>query len=667
MRRSTHGILSKGCSRRDFLKLTAAGMTAGSIGFPAIAGSSGGKRRKIVVLGMDGMDPQLLEMFLKQGRMPNAARLIKKGGFSRLISSDPPQSPVAWSNFISGTNPGGHGIYDFIARDPSTQVPYLSTSRTEVSSRTVRIAGYDIPLSGSKVINMRQGPTFWKDLQESGIDCTVLRIPSNYPPTSCGAKTLSGLGTPDVHGSYGIFTFYTDRAGELSRDVPGGRIERVSPRDHKVECILRGPVNAFDPEQKSADVRFKVFVDPTAAVALVSMQGRDFILKENEWSDWIQVSFAMLPHLVSSKGICRFYLKKVRDDFALYVSPVDIDPSDPALPISTPDRYSRSLSERLGRFYTQGIAEDTKALTAGVLSDDDYRHQAIFVMNENIRMFESEFNRFKDGFFFSYFSSLDLNSHMFWRTMDRSHPLYSPGLEKAHGDFIPWLYARMDAVIGRTIDSLDEDSLLMVMSDHGFNSFRRQFNLNSWLMDNGYANIARGASRGSSGYFGEVDWTRTRAYGLGINSLYLNLKGREPSGIVARGDEGDSLAVELAAGLKAIRDPKTGEQVISNVFRPSEIYSGHCVGSAPDLLVGYNRNYRASWDTVLGKYPKDLITDNTDPWSGDHAIDASLIPGVLLCNRTIKSLQPALLDLAPTILREFGVSPPAGMTGKPVL
>jgi predicted AlkP superfamily phosphohydrolase/phosphomutase len=646
-------------NRREFIKLAGAGLAVGTIGafgMPAISNGAARKGRNLVVLGIDGMDPVLLERFIKEGRMPNCERLIRAGSMSRLLTSDPPQSPVAWSNFISGTNPGGHGIFDFIARDPSTLIPYLSTAEMGKAPGTIGIAGYDIPISGRKMLNLRKGATFWKDLEEHGVDCTVLKVPANFPPTECRSRTVSGLGTPDIHGSYGLFAYYTDRLGEIPRDVPGGKISSVVMIDGKVECVLPGPANTIQREHASVNIPFNVFADPVNPTVLVSIQGKEFILREAEWSDWIVLSFTMIPHVLNVSGICRFYLRKARNDFALYVSPVNIDPANPTLPISTPPGYSAELVSRVGRFYTQGLAEDTKALSAGTLTDDEYRHQAINVLNENLRMFDSEFARFKSGFFFS-----------FWRAIDSGHPLFTAELASKHADFIPWLYSQMDKVVGKAMARIDGNTTLMVMSDHGFTSFRRQFNLNTWLMDNGYAKPVSGASRGIAGYFEDTDWTHTSAYGLGINSLYLNMRKREPNGIVAPGSEKDALTKELITRLEAVRDPKTGEPVISHVYKASDIYSGPCVASAPDLVIGYNRYYRASWDTILGKYPREQLLDNMDPWSGDHAIDSQHVPGVLLCNRQINTAHPSLADLAPTIMGEFRVDVPKQMTGKSVL
>lgn len=652
--------------RREFLKMTAAGIAAGTLGFPAVVRALS-PSRGVVMLGIDGMDPALLAQYVKDGRMPNAQRLMERGCFRPLRTSDPPQSPVAWANVISGTNPGGHGLFDFIARDPATLIPHFSMARIEESGATLRIAGRNVPLTGGSAINLRQGPVFWQELGAHGIDCRVFRMPANFPPSPCNGRTVSGLGAPDIQGTYGTFTFYTSRRGEVSHDVAGGRIERIAIREHKADCTLRGPVNNLDPEGGRVDVQFKVFKDPSNPAALVSLQGREFILKEGEWSEWVPVKFAMMRRLAGIRGICRFYLKAAQNELELYVSPVNIDPAAPAMPISTPPGYSRQLAERLGPFYTQGMPEDTSALSAGALDDDEYCHQASYVLDENTRIFEDNISRFGGGFLFHYFSSLDLNSHVFWRTLDPGHPLYTPALAQKHGGFLPSLYERIDTVIGRAMKRCGDEALLMIVSDHGFGSFRRQFNLNSWLLDNGYAKAVQGALRGDTDNFQDVEWSGTRAYGLGINGLYLNMAGREPNGTVQPGEGAEALTTELIARLGDARDPATGDRIVSRVCRPRDIYSGPYTDRAPDLLVCYNRNYRASWDTILGRYPREHVLDNTDAWSGDHTQDSNFLPGVFLCNRKIRAEYPALLDLAPSILTEFGAPVPKEMTGKSIV
>lgn len=620
----------------------------------------------MVLLGFDGMDPAQTMRLVRAGRLPHTARLMEAGGFRALKTSDPPQSPVAWSNVIAGTNPGGHGVYDFIARDAATLQPYLSTSRLEGEPRVLPLGPWRLPLGGSDMVNLRRGPCFWNGLEANGVPCTVVRIPANFPPTPSRARTLSGLGTPDIHGAYGIFSAYTDRIGERSRDVSGGRIERVMIRENAFESHLQGPVNDLDTRQHRCDIPLRVWRDPRAPNVRIRIQDADFILREGEWSDWIQVRFDLMRPLVSVSGICRFFLKSVRDDFLLYVTPVNIDPANPSLPVTTPAGYGAELVRRVGPFYTQGMAEDTSALSAGMLDDDDYRNQAEFVFEESLRLFEHTFNDWRDGFFFFYFSTLDQNQHAFWRAIDPRHPLYNPKLAQTHGDFIDTLYVRLDQLLGKTLEACGPDTLVMAISDHGFSTFRRQFNLNAWLLDNGFAALRAGAVRGRGDYFADIDWGRTQAYGLGINSLYLNLRGREPEGRVTAEDR-DALLDRLARQLEAVVDPETGDRVIRHVYRPAEIYSGPLLGEAPDLLVGYNPNYRASWDTILGKYPREHVLDNLDPWSGDHCIDAVFMSGVCLANRPLKAETPALEDIAPTLLKTFNTPRMPGMTGGSIL
>ncbi len=636
--------------RRQFLQLAAA--TAAFAACPRILRAAVKTRfRRCIVLGFDGMDPSLAARFMREGLLPNFSKLARSGHFSSLRTSMPPQSPVAWSNFISGAGPGTHGIFDFIARDPQTLTPYLSTARLTPPGKNLQVGKWRFPITGGKMENLRHGSSLWLELEKRGIPATVIRIPANFPPTPSKAATLSGLGTPDLHGAYGIFTLFTDRIGERSRDLSGGRIERIRVRDNLVEARLPGPINAFDTSSAApkTDIPFVVAIAPEGHAVRIRIQSADFLLAENAWSDWVPLRFEMVPGLASANGICRFFLKRARDAFELYASPVNLDPLNPDLPISTPGSYSADLARRVGRFYTQGMAEDTSALSAGVFDDALFRNQSLEVLRESQRLYESELPRFREGLFFFYFSSLDQNSHAFWRTLDHQHPLYTPELAAAHGDFLPWLYSEMDRALGQALAACDDQTLLFALSDHGFGSFRRQFNLNTWLVENGYATLVPGASR-EGDYFSDLQWKNSRAYGLGINSLYLNLAGREPEGRVAPSEK-SALLEEIRGRLQAATDPATGEHPVYRAYLPEEIYSGPETAHAPDLIIGYAPNYRASWDTILGKYPREVFLDNRDPWSGDHCIDAAFMSGCLFSNHPFADPDPGLETLAPAIIR----------------
>jgi predicted AlkP superfamily phosphohydrolase/phosphomutase len=622
--------------------------------------------QRLIILGIDGMDPQLLHRFMREGKMPNFAKLEAQGDFRQLRTSIPPQSPVAWSNLITGMNAGGHAIFDFIHRDPKTLRLYFSASRVEGPKHAIHLGSWAIPLGGGSAQQLRKGVAFWQLLDQHGIPNTIFRIPSNFPPVAAKGKTLSGMGTPDLRGTYGTFSFYTDDPAAVAGEVEGGQIISVLVENSRVTANLIGPDNSFRKGSPAAEEPFSVAVDPLESVAKVTVQGREFVLREGEWSDWIRVEFQLIPFFANVKGMCRFYFKQAHPRFQLYVSPINIDPADPALPISTPSSYSRFLTDEAGEFHTQGIAEDTKALSDGVLDDNEYLRQARTVLAEHRRIFDAEFPRFNRGVFFFYFSSLDLNSHMFWRLMDPKHPEYDATLAAQNGSAIEDFYEQMDQVLGEVLPRLDDHTTLLVLSDHGFAPYYRSFNLNTWLLDNGYIKLKGDAGRNSSEPFANVDWTQTRAYGLGLNGLYINLRGRERNGIVEPGTAADSLMAEIRAKLLAVQDPKAKLPVITRVDLASEAYQGSYAREGPDLIVGYNRGYRAGWQTILGAFPPEEIEDNTNPWSGDHCMDYTLVPGVLLSNRKIAADAPALTDIAPTILEEFGIAKAKGMIGQSV-
>jgi predicted AlkP superfamily phosphohydrolase/phosphomutase len=623
-------------------------------------------RHKVIVLGIDGLDPQLLHQYMHNGHMPNFQRLEGEGSFSELRTSIPPQSPVAWSNVITGMNPGGHGVFDFIERDPKTMLPEFSMARVEAPAHTLSLGSWVIPLSSGKADLLRQGRAFWQILDEYGIPATVLHIPANFPPAESRSQTLAGMGTPDMQGTYGIFSFYTDDPLDGEGDRSGGHVYPVEVRDHRVSAKLFGPPNTFRKGAPQVAVDFTVWVDPTQPVAKIAIQDQEILLREGEWSNWVQVKFSLIPGLESATGICRLYMKQLDPFFKLYISPVNIDPSQPALPLSTPSNYAKELWKQVGFYYTQGIAEDTKALSDRVLSDGEYLEQARLVLAEQLRFFDLEVARLHAGLLFAYFSSLDQNAHMFWRTFDQHSPAYDPDVAAKYSGTLEWFYEQMDQMLGRALAKEDGNTTLIVMSDHGFAPYDRSFNLDTWLLDNGYIALKPGSRARLGDLFTDVDWLHTRAYGLGLNGLYLNLRGRERWGTVAPGAEAEALENEIRDKLLAVRDPATGLAPITRVDRAQDVYTGDQVRDAPDLVVGYNRGYRAGWKTDLGEFTSEVLEPNTEPWSGDHCIDYTLVPGVLLSNKRVRMHGPALTDIAPTILAEYGITKPKNMVGQSV-
>lgn len=625
-------------------------------------GKGGPEGKKVIVLGFDGLDPSVLERMAAEGKVPHFRNLMDKGYYRRLETSIPPQSPVAWSNFITGMNPGGHGIFDFIHRDEKTLVPYLSTSEVRPADRKITMGGWIVPLERDKLVMLRKGLSFWEILEEKRIPATVIRVPANFPPVGNKTESLSGMGTPDIQGTYGMHTFYTTDRSMKEKDVSGGKIVVVRRTGDRIETAIDGPKNTFRKNAPPCTVPLTVDADPRHPVARITVQGRQWILRQGEWSPWIRLSFEIIPHAKKISGICRFYLKEVHPEFRLYASPVNIDPADPAMPISTPERFVKDLQDEVGPFYTQGIPEDTKALINGIFDDNEFLAQANIVAGETRRLFAEEMNRFRSGLLFFYFGSTDQIPHMFWRSMDPRHPAHDPS--DRFGGVIEDTYRKMDDILGSVLARIDGNTTLIILSDHGFAPYYRSFNLNTWLLKEGYI-VLKGSKKGEE-FLGNVDWSKTRAYGLGFNSLYLNVRGRERNGIVRPGAESESLAREISDKLTSLTDPVTKKRIVTKVYRSATVYTGEYAGKAPELIVGYNSGYRASWETVLGGFPDDLLADNRGKWSGDHLIDHTLVPGVLLSNRKIRSENPALYDLAPTILGEFGIAKKKWMVGSSI-
>jgi predicted AlkP superfamily phosphohydrolase/phosphomutase len=602
----------------------------------------------LIVIGVDGMDPVFLEQHWSS--LPNLNRLRQEGGFKRLATTIPPQSPVAWSSVITGMDPGGHGIFDFVHRDPATRRIMSSMAEVTDPARTLPLGPYRLPLTSGGVRSMRAGRAFWQLLAERGVPATVVRMPVNYPPAECEAESLAGMGTPDLAGSNGTFSFFTDDPAEKRTEVPGGRVARITPAGGRATLRIEGPANSLRKDRAVTSVDLVVHPDPSEPVARFDLDSRQFVLRQGEWSDWVRIRFQLVPGLKSVSGMFRVYLKQAHPRLEVYVSPVNIDPQDPALPISTPDSYSDQLAASIGPFYTQGISEDTSAYRAGVLSKDEYLAQSRTVLAETFRMFRYELDRFQSGLLFFYFSTLDQNSHMLWGRFD--------------GDLLAF-YQAVDQAIGEAMQKAAGRAELMVLSDHGFAPFNRAVHLNSFLMHQGFLALDDPGAASDAELFAHVDWSRTMAYALGLNAIYLNLEGREPGGIVPEWNR-EMVLHRIAARLKEFKDPATGESVVAQVYFPETSYQGRNLKYAPDLLVGFRRGYRASWQTGLGAVPANEIDDNREAWIGDHCIAAEEVPGVLLANRKIGAAAPRLVDITATILKEFGVPKTSGMIGQSV-
>jgi predicted AlkP superfamily phosphohydrolase/phosphomutase len=633
----------------------AAAICTAALGSVSCASRGHAAGRRVIVLGFDGLDYDLTRQLIAAGRMPAFAALASKGTFAPLGTTIPPQSPVAWSTFITGLDPGGHGIFDFIHRDPKTMQPYLSTTKAEEGGRTLKIGRWQFPLSGGTVELLRRGQPFWEVLEKRGIETTIIRMPANFPPSGTATRELSGMGTPDILGTYGTFTFYTSEPFAFGgKSLSGGTVRTVDIVDDAVQSTLEGPDNPFLRQPEKVQSPFSAYVDASRRFVKLVVGDEERLLAVGEWSDWMPVEFELIPSQ-SLHAEARFYLKQLDPYFEMYVSPLNIDPLDPALPVSTPDDYASDLAHATGRFYTQGMPEDTKSLKTGVFTADEFLAQARIAGDENLRQYKFVLDGFSGGLLFYYFGNVDQVSHMMWRARDPQHPAYDPARDRVHEKAIEELYVGLDKVVGETTARLGPDDVLVVMSDHGFTSWRRSFHLNSWLRDQGYLAVIDPKQTEDPGFFGNVDWSRTRAYALGLNGLYVNVKGREKNGIVDPSQR-ESLAAEIAQKLLATKDPDSGAAAITKVYRREQVFrlAGH-EDIAPDLIIGYAKGTRGSDESALGALTREVIVDNKEPWSGDHCMDHEAVPGILLTSRPLRKPAQSLEMLAAAILAEFGV------------
>jgi len=619
-------------------------------------GAAAGKR--VIILGFDGLDYGYTKKLMEEGKLRNFSRAAGAGSFGPLETSIPPQSPVAWSNFITGMDSGGHGIFDFLHRNPETLVPVFSMGEVAAGGTTLEIGKYQFPLSGGSFELLRRGRAFWEVLENHGIETTVVRMPANFPPSGTATRELSGMGTPDLRGNYGEFSFYTSKLFAFAgQDIAGGDVYEVDIYDGVVDAKLYGPNNPFLIETEKLASDFTVYLDPVDPVAKIVAGSEEVLLREGEWSGWVPVEFSMIPTQTLG-GMVRFYLRSVRPDFELYASPIQIDPMAPALPISTPEDYATELAKAGGRFYVQGMPEDTKVHESGVMTTEEFLTQAHIAGKEFADQFPYVLDHFEDGLLFFYLGNVDQISHVMWKVLDPGHPAYDPEVDPKYAGLIEELYVGLDAVVGQALERLSADDTLVVMSDHGFASWRRSFHLNAWLKEKGYLVVKDPGMKEDPGLFVNVDRGRTRAYGVGLNGLYINLKGREKDGIVPE-ENRKALMDEIAAALLAEVDPKTDGPVVTKAYQREDAYKdrGH-LEIGPDIIVGTAKGTRISSDSALGAVGKEVLTDNVDEWSGDHLMDHETVPGILLTNRPLKKPAPRLQDLAQAVLLEFGIDEP---------
>jgi predicted AlkP superfamily phosphohydrolase/phosphomutase len=658
-------------------------------------------KEKVFVLGFDGMDPTLTRKWMDEGKLPNLKKLADEGTFRTLGSTQPSESPTAWSSFATGVNPGRHNIYDFLIRDPQTYAPDFNMIRREPPE----FLWGTIPTKKPKVISTRGGTSFWVEAGRAGIKSSVVTVPVTFPPEAIEhGEMLAGLPAPDLRGTVGTFYIYATDISRFEEGATefGGHRTLLRFDNGTAQTVLSGPPNPIAKAkldelkkgrgvtdanraevaqlemQQNLTVPLTVRWQRDSGAATIDLNGTAIQLKAGEWSNWVPVTFK-LNFLVSIHGMIQFHLIRADGELRLYGSPINIDPRNPPIPISSPDSLAPDLVKQLGLYRTLGWAESSdKPLNEGYLDEAQFLYDSNKAMDDREQIIMKSLDRGDWDLFVAAIETTDRVSHMMWRLIDETHPMYDAALAAKYGRAIEDVYKRADAFVGRLRERVPRDAVFIVMSDHGFHSFRRGVNLNTWLVENGYMTFQGQAGEakktladlfGRGRFFEGVDWNQTKAYAVGLGQIYFNLRGREGKGIVSSGAEYVALQQEIRSKLLAVMDPKDGKPVFRDIYLRDNIYHGEYLANGPDLQVGFNDGYRVGWQDTLGGISSAVIEDNMQKWSGDHCATATEISGgVLFINRPLGGdVAPGIMDLAPTILKLLGVPVPAGLDGKALM
>jgi predicted AlkP superfamily phosphohydrolase/phosphomutase len=683
-------------------------------------------QRKVIVVGFDGVDANFTERWMNEGKLPNLARLRAEGTFRPLLPTTPAQTPVSWSTFSTGIDPGRTGIFDFLRRDPKTYLPvfaafdeierpFLLGERNPVVFSLVvlllfavvaaillvrgrRIGGVAflviglllggavfgavrkyIPSKRPDVINRRQGIPFWEAAASAGKKATVIHVPVTFPATDFHeGHMLSGLGVPDVSGRVGKPFYFTSeldfqRAGSSNEFS----IEVVQLEDNKgvISTQIQGPPNKLFPEPKYIKTPMTITVAEDRKSIDIAVSDQKITLKPGQWSNWTNFIFEFNP-LIKLRGVSRFHLLSIEPEVKLYLSPINFDPRHlpPGFRISTPPDWAPQLANEEGLYKTIGWQIDTWAISEGFATEQIFWDDMEWTVAQSRKLFHS-FLRRDDDLIVQCFEFPDRVGHVFWRVVDPKHPAYDAKLAAQWGDALLKAYQLMDAIVGDAMKAAKEkNALLLVASDHGFASFRKHVHYNTWLVKNGYMTLKAGVEVKDrnvemlfdQGQFWEnVDWSKTRAYAMGLGEMYINLEGRESQGIVNPGAEYDALKAELKTKLVAMIDPETGEHPVRRVVTREEVYKKFDPNMIPDLIVMNNDGYRVSWQTSLGGVPKDVFQPNKAVWSGDHcSVDPEIVKGIFFTNAKLATPRaPYIGDVYPTVLGALGVKVPYEVDG----
>jgi predicted AlkP superfamily phosphohydrolase/phosphomutase len=608
---------------------------------------SNAKYKKVLLIGIDGMDPEISEKLMSEGKLPNFKKLADDGTFINLNTSYPPHSPVAWTTIATGTNPGKHNVFDFIRRNPENYMPELSLSKSASG------------LAGTEYSSYVKSDSFWRLTSNAGIQTDVIRWPVTFPPERIEGNMLSGLGVPDIKGFLSGYSFYTEN--EIKQDeTSADKVINIEREGNSIKTRVYGPRTTKNNEVVEINVPMNIEI--VDGKAKITVQEKSYLIEEKGWSYWIKAEFK-ISMIKKVSGIFKAYLKST-SPFEMYITAVQIDPKKPVVDISYPKQYSKELAKEIGLYYTLGSPEETGGYIDERIDEEAFKKQIYQIEKEREAMFWERFNKFNEkeqGLLAFVFDASDRVQHCFWE----EKVLEGNDDELSINPFVEEYFIEKDKFLEKVLKEIDNETAILIVSDHGFTSFERAVNMNTWLYENGFLSLKKEITDENGGaLFSYVDWENTKAYSVGFNSIYLNLKGREKNGIV---ENKEQVVDEIIEKLKSFVDEKTGKNVVYKSYKSEEIHSGDYLKNSPDIIIGFNSGYRMDWKSPIGAFSKEIIVENKKVWDGDHLVDPFFVPGILFSNIKIKSNSSHQIDIAPTVLDMLGVKIPKNIDGKSLL
>jgi predicted AlkP superfamily phosphohydrolase/phosphomutase len=684
----------------------------------------------MVVLGFDGADYRLVKKYMAEGKLPHLATLAAQGSFSPLRPTIPAQTPVSWATFSTGISPGRTMIFDFLKRNPKTYRPEfaiaeegkrrfllgaanragltaagflvgalvlyalgrLATRRRAPALAAAAAGGVLLALAGFRiggflpdtaptVTNNRRGTPFWEAAAKKGIHSVVLHIPVTFPAVDYdNGRLLSGLGVPDVRGRIGTPSYYTSDPFFAPKNKNEFSVElvRLESNTGTIRTEVFGPYNKLFASPPVIKIPMTLTVVDGGQALRIEPLGSDMVtLKPGEWSGWVVFTFPFNP-VVRLTGIGRFHLASISPEIRLYLSPIHFNPRDlpPGVKITAPSSLAKRLADRYGLYKTMGWLNDTWSMSEETIDEETFLEDVDFTQKKFREMFDGFLAEKDIGLLVQMFEFPDRVAHCFWRFLDPLHPRYDAAKAAKFAPAMVTTYQKMDDIVGDAMKALGPDDTLIVLSDHGFSTWRRSVNYNTWLVKNGFMALTGNEGKladleqlfGQGEFWPNVDWSKTKAYSMGLGDIYVNVKGREGQGIVSPGAEYEQVRKDIIAGLSGLVDPKTGEKAVSRIFTREEAYGSFDADLIPDLFVTNTEAYRVSWQSSLGVVTPEMFEDNAQVWSGDHcSLDPAVVPGILFSNRKLRpGHAPWMADVPASILKLLDVPEPEKLDGVPL-